>query len=689
MQHDICCSGRRDVRHDGRGDRRSLGLALWSRKGGASPSRSANRRGAGRSLSRIVLVFLALSSVLVSDVAAGVAGGADDFNGDGRGDRFRYHSVTGAWTLELSNTGGTFTSKSGRWSLGWAIWGADFNGDRITDLLVYNETTGGWYKCFSDGAGGFRYVGGVWSPNWHVYVGDYNGDGKSDVFVYNPTSGAWYTCLTTGTDGAGFSYVGGTWSPAWQVYPMDLDGNSLTDLFVYNDTTGQWYRCLSTGTGAFTYDPGAWPTTGWQIHSGDFNGDELSDLFLYNAASGKWFVCLSTGTGFVYQAGQWSPGWTVAMADLDGDGRTDVFVYNVVSGIWYECVTTGQGFVYYGGQWSPGWDLRVTDSNADGRSDLLVYNSTTGSSFSCLNTGLGRFTSAGGNWGTGLTVFSTAYGGDGKPLVTVTGLTVSGFGCSAGICSAMAGGSTILLTATAQFSNSTTQNVTSQAQWDSTNTNVATVSAAGLVTPKSVGEANVMATYQGRVASLTLRVQPIPPPVTVTGLTVSGSGCSAGICSAMAGGSTIQLTATTQLSNSTTQNVTGQARWESTNTNVATVSAAGLVTPKSVGESDVVATYQGRVASLTVRVQPFVWSRSGVGDMVFDMPTTVSRVRIVGTYTGYSSNFIVWVGHDLLVNELLGTGWGPTRYDGTLLTTGGVTQITHSSGVSWSFTEVR
>jgi hypothetical protein len=74
--------------------------------------------------------------------------------------------------------------------------------------------------------------------------------------------------------------------------------------------------------------------------------------------------------------------------------------------------------------------------------------------------------------------------------------------------------------------------------------------------------------------------------------------------------------------------------------------------------------------------------------MVFDMPTYVSRVRIIGEYKGYSSNFIVWVGGDLLVNELLGTGWGQTRYDGTLLTTGGVVQIEHSSGVSWSFTEV-
>jgi hypothetical protein len=42
-----------------------------------------------------------------------------------------------------------------------------------------------------------------------------------------------------------------------------------------------------------------------------------------------------------------------------------------------------------------------------------------------------------------------------------------------------------------------------------------------------------------------------------------------------------------------------------------------------------------------------------------------------------------------VVNELLGTGWGRVDFDGTYLTSGGVVQITDSSGVAWSFTQVR
>lgn len=92
----------------------------------------------------------------------------------------------------------------------------------------------------------------------------------------------------------------------------------------------------------------------------------------------------------------------------------------------------------------------------------------------------------------------------------------------------------------------------------------------------------------------------------------------------------------------------------------------------------------------TTTTLPPLWSKAGTGDTVFDMPRHVARCRIVGIYTGYSSNFIVHLNGHGLVNELLGTGWGTTKYDGTVLTTGGgVVDIVHSSGVAWTFTEVR
>lgn len=89
-----------------------------------------------------------------------------------------------------------------------------------------------------------------------------------------------------------------------------------------------------------------------------------------------------------------------------------------------------------------------------------------------------------------------------------------------------------------------------------------------------------------------------------------------------------------------------------------------------------------------IALAPF-WSLSGVGNTVFDMPRNVTRVRVTGRYTSNSSNFIIRVAGRLLVNELLGTGWQSTTYEGTHLTSGGVVEIVSSSGVSWTFTQVQ
>ena len=75
---------------------------------------------------------------------------------------------------------------------------------------------------------------------------------------------------------------------------------------------------------------------------------------------------------------------------------------------------------------------------------------------------------------------------------------------------------------------------------------------------------------------------------------------------------------------------------------------------------------------------------------MFDLPARITRVRIEAAYAGNTSNFIVKIAGKLIVNELLGTFWGPTTFTGTYLISGGGTvEITDSSGVSWTFTEVR
>jgi hypothetical protein len=84
-----------------------------------------------------------------------------------------------------------------------------------------------------------------------------------------------------------------------------------------------------------------------------------------------------------------------------------------------------------------------------------------------------------------------------------------------------------------------------------------------------------------------------------------------------------------------------------------------------------------------------MWSRSGSGNTVFDLPASVSRLRIQGTWNQRdTSNFVVQISGRLVVNEILRT---TITYDGIHLVPAGnrVVEITNSSAISWTLTQVQ
>ena len=85
-----------------------------------------------------------------------------------------------------------------------------------------------------------------------------------------------------------------------------------------------------------------------------------------------------------------------------------------------------------------------------------------------------------------------------------------------------------------------------------------------------------------------------------------------------------------------------------------------------------------------------VFTRSGTGDMVFDLPASVTRLRIGASYQGAGSNFVVRVDANTIVNVLLGQGQDRTTFSGTYAVEGGAqVSIVNSTGVAWTMTEVR
>jgi len=157
-----------------------------------------------------------------------------------------------------------------------------------------------------------------------------------------------------------------------------------------------------------------------------------------------------------------------------------------------------------------------------------------------------------------------------------------------------AAGATEALAIMAGFDNSTSLDVTSQAQYTISDTSVATVSAQGIVTAVSNGITNIVVTYGGLTVNVTVTVV-IPP--TLTTLTSSSTNVTL-----TAAGATEALAIMAGFDNSTSLDVTGQAQYTSFDTSVATVSAQGIVTAIADGTTNIVVTYGGLTVNVSVTV---------------------------------------------------------------------------------------
>jgi hypothetical protein len=151
--------------------------------------------------------------------------------------------------------------------------------------------------------------------------------------------------------------------------------------------------------------------------------------------------------------------------------------------------------------------------------------------------------------------------------------------------------------ATGNYSDGSTQDLTSQVTWVSATTSVATISNAsgsqGLATTLAQGTSTISASLSGITGSTSLTVTaPVLQSVTVTPANPS-----------VAAGMTEQFTATGHFSDRSTQNLTTQVTWASATTSVATISNAsgkqGLATAVAAGTSSISAT-SGSVSGSTV-----------------------------------------------------------------------------------------
>lgn len=154
-------------------------------------------------------------------------------------------------------------------------------------------------------------------------------------------------------------------------------------------------------------------------------------------------------------------------------------------------------------------------------------------------------------------------------------------------------GGTEQFTATANYSDGSTQVVTAAATWTSSDTSRATVGNSGMATGTAAGSATITAAYKGQGTS--------------TVLTVTGTKALTSVSISPLNGSVVldltqQFTATATYSDGSTQVVTNSATWTSSDTSKVTVQNTGLATGLGTGVAIITATYSGQsaVTQLTV-----------------------------------------------------------------------------------------
>jgi len=240
------------------------------------------------------------------------------------------------------------------------------------------------------------------------------------------------------------------------------------------------------------------------------------------------------------------------------------------------------------------------------------------------------------------------------------------------------------LTATGVFTDNTTQDLTKQVTWTSATKTVASVGSAGLLTAVSVGSTNVSAKF-GATSATTL-------------VTVSAAGVDSIALTppnpSLPKGMTQVLIATATLSDGTTDTVSTQAQWTSSNEAVATVNSSGVVTAIALGKTTISVSAAGVTGTTSVTVVGANLVSIGVTPAA---PSVVNgltqQLTAMGSYSDSTlldvTNQVTWASNNNLVASIsnatgsrglaAATGVGSASISATLNGVSGSTTLTVSA----------
>jgi uncharacterized protein YjdB len=221
-----------------------------------------------------------------------------------------------------------------------------------------------------------------------------------------------------------------------------------------------------------------------------------------------------------------------------------------------------------------------------------------------------------------VTVSATQGAITGTMTIQVTQAALSSISVTGG--ASLTAGSSEQLSAKGTLSDTSTQDITSQATWQSSDSTIATVSAAGLLTSLKAGTVTITASSSGVSGTASVTIT----PAVLTAINVGVPSPS------LAAGATEQLSATGVYSDSSTQNLTNQVTWQSSDATVASLNSGGLLTALKKGSITVTASFNSISGAGTVTVGSAPLSSISINPVAFSIASGQSKQLFVQAVYG-------------------------------------------------------
>lgn len=248
--------------------------------------------------------------------------------------------------------------------------------------------------------------------------------------------------------------------------------------------------------------------------------------------------------------------------------------------------------------------------------------------------------------------------------------------------SSIAVGTTRQFTATGNYTDGSTANLTSTVTWSSSNSGAATINAAGLATSTSAPGTTTISASSGGISGSTLLTN---GSATLASIAVTPNNSS------IATGATEQFTATGTYTDGSTQNLTTQATWTSSSGATANVSnspgSTGLATALGQGSTTITGTLGSVSGSTALNVTSAALVSIALTPSSITVPTgTQQQFTATGTYANSTTQDITatvaWSSSSPSIATISNGGvvaaikQGTTTLTATLGTIGGSAQLT-------------